>query len=183
MLMSRRLIGVFGSSKINGGELADLAYLIGSEFKNRSGHMLTGACAGLPLAAARGAYTGSVPSSSFVLGISPFSPGEHFRRSGMVSVYHDHIIYTGLGDDLDGQAAFRSRNRINALTAEKAIVLPGTAGTLEELEFSLIYGKPVVIVSGIDTVFDDQARDLVARHKRAEVWYRNEPRDILAMLY
>ena len=61
-----------------------------------------------------------------------------------------------------------SRNHINVLSSDVVIALPGSEGTLSEIELALRYGKPVAAFVGAGAVFPGlpdgvpRLRDLVA---------------------
>ena len=67
-----------------------------------------------------------------------------------------HLPYSGDRgkDDL-------SRNHINVLTSDVIVALPGSAGTLSEVELALEYERPIILFLGKESVNGRKASDLI----------------------
>lgn len=67
-----------------------------------------------------------------------------------------HLPYSGDRgkDDL-------SRNHINVLTSDVIVALPGSAGTLSEIELALEYERPIILFLGKESVNGRKACDFL----------------------
>ncbi len=124
----KTIVGVFGDSKADKKE-ARFAEELGREIAKRGYVLLTGARGGIMKAAAKGAKR----EQGLTLGILPDACKTKANR------FTDIVIPTGMGS---------TRNALNARTADYVIVLGGKSGTLSEIAFSWLYGKPIFAVTG-----------------------------------
>jgi uncharacterized protein (TIGR00725 family) len=120
----RKRIGVIGGSRAKEGALRD-AYQVGQLIGRRGGILVCGGLGGVMEAACRGAKE----AGGLTLGILPGSAPQEANLSV------DIPLATGLG---------YTRNSLVALNADVLIAVDGEYGTLSEIAFGLIYGRPVI---------------------------------------
>jgi len=87
--------------------------------------LVTGGRAGVMEAVSKGAYE----NGGVVVGILPGNTKEQ------ANPYCNVVVPTGLG---------HTRNSITVMAADIVVVVGGGAGTLSELAFAWIYGKPII---------------------------------------
>ena len=121
--MRKKQVVVIGSS--DDVQNIDAAYSIGKFIALKGWVLISGGRGGIMEAASRGA----AEHEGTVVGILP---GEEFEQSNR---YCTIVIPTGIG---------HARNVINVLSADAIVAIGGKAGTLSELAYAWIYGKPVI---------------------------------------
>ena len=62
-----------------------------------------------------------------------------------------------------------SRNHINALTADLVVILPGSSGTLSELQLAWEYGKDIMIFVGEGNVGAKTSEELTKEFRGIEI--------------
>lgn len=167
-------IGVMGSasSGLPDEHLAK-AHQLGVAIAGAQCITVTGACPGLPLAAAQGASK----AGGLVIGISPgLSLDEHLHKYHSPSEFHDVLIFTGSG--------LMGREVVNIRTSDIVVIVGGSSGTLGELAIAYDEGKLIGVLNGtggITTVIPDI---LAACHKDtgARVVYSDEPESLIEQL-
>ena len=162
---------------VMGGAAGDMtpAHLAAAELLGRSiaraGCVLvTGACPGLPLAAARGAKAGG----GTVLGISPgLSLDEHVYKYRSPAEHHDILVFTGSG--------LMGREVDNIRTSDVVVIVGGRSGTLGELAIAYDEGKLIGVLTGTGGI-SDMVRDILAACAKgtgARVVYDADPERLL----
>lgn len=146
---------------------------LGTEIARAQGCLLTGACSGLPQAAALGAKD----ERGHTIGISPaVSFKEHVEVFGSPYEEYDVLIYTGLG--------FMGRELINIRTSDIIIVVGGRSGTLGEFAIAYEEGKLIGVLEEtggiVDVIPDIQAS--LAKSTGAEVIYDEDPARLVRKL-
>src|SRR3990172_3350952 len=121
--MRKKQVVVIGSS--DDTQNLGAAYSIGKFIAQKGWVLISGGRGGVMEAASRGA----AEHGGTVIGILP---GEELERSNK---YCTIVIPTGIG---------YARNVINVLSADALVAVGGKAGTLSELAYAWIYGKPVI---------------------------------------
>jgi uncharacterized protein (TIGR00725 family) len=108
-------------------------------------NLLTGAGRGVMTAVSR-AFVESRQGTGISIGIVPCESGSRraVPRTGYPNPYVELPIYTHL--PLSGSEGLDdlSRNHINVLSSDVIVVLPGSAGTLSEVELAARYGRPAI---------------------------------------
>jgi uncharacterized protein (TIGR00725 family) len=143
----RKIVGVFG-----GGAPCDpaLATAVGRLVARMGFHLLTGAGGGV-MAQASEAFHRTRPRDGLVIGIVragvPYDPSREYAPTS-VNEWVEIPIYTHLPLSGEEGKQVESRNPINVLTSDAAVVLPGSAGTASEVELALGYGVPVIFYLG-----------------------------------
>ncbi len=131
-------IGVMGSAtgKIT-AKHKKLCYELGSAIAKKGCITITGACPGMPLAAAKGASE----AAGLVIGISPaLSEREHMLRYQSPTTYHQVLIFTGSG--------LMGREVVNIRSSDIVIIVGGRSGTLGEFSIAYDEGKLIGILEG-----------------------------------
>jgi len=127
--MRKLQIAVLGSSKaICTKKMYRYAEQVGEELAKRDCIVLTGGGLGVMEAALKGAKK----AGGTTLAIIPWEDKNH------VNDYADIVVATGIG---------WSRNSINLNSCDGAIVVGGGAGTLNEVTYAYMQGKPTVCVT------------------------------------
>jgi len=137
----RPIVGVMGS----GAEShEDLAAPLGRAIAGNGWHLLTGAGRGTMTATSR-AFAETEGREGLCLGVVPSQQDGDGSPDGYPNPWVEVVIRTHL--PLSGAAGTGpfSRNRINVLSADAVVALPGSAGTWSEIELSLRYGRPLAV--------------------------------------
>lgn len=167
-------IGVMGGagSGIPVGHL-DQADLLGEAIARAGCVVITGACPGLPLAAARGAKRGG----GMVIGISPaLSLDEHAFKYESPTLFHDVLIFTGSG--------LMGREVVNIRSSDIVVIVGGSSGTLGELAIAYDEGKLIGVLTGSGGI-SDMVKDILAACNKdtgARVVYDDDPRRLVEQL-
>jgi uncharacterized protein (TIGR00725 family) len=135
--------------------------------------LITGACPGLPLAAACGAKQ----AGGMVVGISPgLSLDEHEYKYNSPTEFHDVLIFTGSG--------LMGREVVNIRSSDIVIIIGGRSGTLGELAIAYDEGKLIGVLTRTGGISDLVADILTACKKEtgARVVYDASPRQLVKKL-
>lgn len=167
-------VGVMGGAS---GDITpthlDAAEALGRAIARRGCVLVTGACPGLPLAAARGAKA----AGGTVLGISPgLSLDEHVYKYRSPVEHHDILVFTGSG--------LMGREVDNIRTSDVVVIVGGRSGTLGELAIAYDEGKLIGVVTGTGGISDLVADILAACAKDtgARVLYDSDAERLVAEL-
>jgi uncharacterized protein (TIGR00725 family) len=164
-------IGVMGgaSGRFSARAL-DKAEALGRAIARSGAILVTGACPGLPLAAARGAKA----LGGFVVGISPgLSVEEHTAKYRSPTEFHDVLIFTGSG--------LMGREVVNIRSSDVVVFVGGRSGTLGELAISYDEGKMIGILEATGGISDMATRILAAcrKHTGARVIVDTRPERLI----
>jgi uncharacterized protein (TIGR00725 family) len=127
MTKRKPVIAVVGASKCS-KKMRDIAADIGKYVAQHGGVIVCGGLGGVMEGAARGARE----AGGVTIGILPSDDKAEANE------FIDYVIPTGLGE---------VRNILVIRTADAVIALPGKYGTLTEISFALLHGKPLISVS------------------------------------
>lgn len=160
-------IGVMGGAGSNIlQEHLDQAMRLGEAIADAGCVIITGACPGLPLAAARGAKG----RGGMVVGISPgLSVDEHAYKYGSPTLAHDVLIFTGSG--------LMGREVVNIRSSDIVVIIGGSTGTLGELAIAYDEGKLIGVVTATGGI-SDMVREILAACNKdtgARVFYDHDP--------
>ena len=108
-------------------KLYDMAAEIGRYVAENGGVVLCGGLGGIMEGAARGAKE----AGGTTIGIIPS------ENKADANQFIDHVIPTGFG---------QARNVLVVRAADAIVALPGKFGTLSEMAFALVSGKPIISV-------------------------------------
>ena len=120
------VIAVIGAGKCS-RKLRDMAAEIGRYVAENGGVVLCGGLGGVMEGAARGAKE----AGGTTIGIIPS------ENKADANQFIDYVIPTGFG---------QARNVLVVRAADAIVALPGKFGTLSEMAFALVLGKPIVSV-------------------------------------
>ncbi len=120
------IIAVIGAGKCS-KKLRDMAADIGRYVAENGGVVLCGGLGGIMEGAARGAKE----AGGTTIGIIPS------ENKADANQFIDYVIPTGFG---------QARNVLVVRAADAIVALPGKFGTLSEMAFALVSGKPIVSV-------------------------------------
>ena len=149
------------------------AFQLGGAVAQSGCIMVTGACPGLPLAAARGAKR----HSGMVVGISPaLSLDEHAFKYESPTLDHDVLIFTGSG--------LMGREVVNIRSSDVVAFIGGSSGTLGELAIAYDEGKLIGVLTHTGGISDLVADILAACDKQtgAKVLFEENPRRLVERL-
>src|SRR6516162_4104215 len=167
-------IGVMGGATgVIRRDHLDKAHELGRAIAQSGCVLITGACPGLPLAAACGAKQ----EMGLVVGISPgLSLDEHLRKYHSPSQFHDLLIFTGSG--------LMGREVVNIRSSDIVVIIGGRSGTLGELAIAYDEGKLIGVLTGTGGISDLVADILVACQKDtgAQVVYDAVPQQLVKKL-
>lgn len=135
--------------------------------------VVTGACPGLPLAAAGGAKL----QGGMVVGISPaLSLDEHAYKYQSPTLAHDVLIFTGSG--------LMGREVVNIRSSDIVIIIGGSSGTLGELAIAYDEGKLIGVLTETGGITHLVKEILEACNKQtgARVIYGSDPQKLIDQL-
>jgi uncharacterized protein (TIGR00725 family) len=167
-------IGVMGSAS---GKIPQthrkLAFDLGRVIAEEGCIIVTGACPGLPLEAAKGASG----AGGLVVGISPgLSEWEHVHKYHSPTEYHDVLIFTGSG--------LMGREVVNIRSSDIVVIIGGRSGTLGEFSIAYDEGKLIGVLQGtggITAEIKDIVR-IIRKRTGAKVIYDKDPRTLVREL-
>ena len=120
------VIAVIGAGKCS-RKLCDMAADVGRYVAENGGVLLCGGLGGIMEGAARGAKE----AGGTTIGIIPS------ENKADANKFIDYVIPSGFG---------QARNVLIVRSADAIVALPGKFGTLSEMAFALVSGKPIVSV-------------------------------------
>jgi uncharacterized protein (TIGR00725 family) len=160
-------IGVMGSASSKPSvKYTDIAYRLGRAIAKNDCITVTGACPGLPLAAARGAKD----EGGLVVGISPaLSIWEHRNKYHSPTEHHDILIFTGSG--------LMGREVVNIRSSDIVIVIGGRSGTLGEFSIAYDEGKLIGALLGTNGITSEISTlvKLIRKKTGSKIIYDNDP--------
>ncbi len=164
-------IGVMGGATgIISRDHMDKAHELGRAIARNECILITGACPGLPLAAACGA----TQEYGTVIGISPgLSLHEHIYKYNSPTQFHDVLIYTGSG--------LMGREVVNIRSSDIVIIIGGRSGTLDELAIAYDEGKLIGVLTGTGGI-SDMVKDILAACEKdtgSKVVYQSDPERLI----
>lgn len=170
----RLTVGVMGSASRNEPTDAMLKLAeVGRAIAERGYVIITGACPGLPYAAARGAQE----AGGISIGISPaLSLQEHENTYGSPSDVYDVLIYTGSG--------LMGREVLNIHSSDMVIIAGGRSGTLGEFAIAYDEGRLIGVLTGVDGISDhvDEIIRFCNKETGAVVLYDDDPKRLIDRL-
>lgn len=170
----RLTIGVMGSASGRQPQETELKMRqLGRAIGERGHIIITGACPGLPYAAALGAQE----AGGMSIGISPaLSLMEHEGRYGSPTDAYDVLIYTGSG--------LMGREVLNIHSSDVIVIAGGRSGTLGEFAIAYDEGRLIGVLTGTDGIAD-RVEELVRICKKntgAVLLYDDDPTRLIERL-
>jgi len=170
----RLKVGVMGgAADVASPAHMEKAHGLGQAIADRGCILVTGACPGLPLAAACGAKQ----RGGLVLGVSPAdSLQEHVGRYGSPTEFHDILVFTGAG--------LMGREDINIRSSDVVVILGGRSGTLGELVIAYDEGKLIGVLTAMGGISEMIPEIIAACGKEtgARVVYDADPHKLVEEL-
>lgn len=168
---TRLTIGVMGGASGRfSPDVVERAGVLGRTIASHGCTLVTGACPGLPLAAAKGA----AEKGGLVVGISPgLSRDEHIHKYDSPTEFHDVLIFTGSG--------LMGREVVNIRSSDIVVIVGGRSGTLGELAISYDEGKLIGVLTETGGI-SDMVRDILevcAKDTGARVLYDSDPEHLI----
>jgi uncharacterized protein (TIGR00725 family) len=170
-------IAVLGSaSSTEGSPEERKAFAIGAEVAMRGGVVLTGACPGLPLAAARGAQS----AHGTAIGISPAMNRQEHRLVYGYPESSDVLLFTGMGT--------KGRNIVLVRSADACVFIGGRIGTLNE--FTIAYDElcetcAIAVLTGTGGLSDEYLRiaQSAGKNTRAHMLAHADPKILIEQVF
>lgn len=167
-------VGVMGGATgVMSREHLAKAHQLGRAVAQSKCVLITGACPGLPLAAACGAKQ----QGGLVVGISPgLSLDEHVFKYQSPTEFHDILIFTGSG--------LMGREVVNIRSSDMVVIIGGRSGTLGELAIAYDEGKLIGVLTGTGGI-SDMVADILktcAKDTGAKVIYGANPQRLMKEL-
>lgn len=167
-------VGVMGGAGDDiPAEHLDKATQLGQAIAAHGCTVITGACPGLPLAAACGAKR----QGGTVVGISPaLSLDEHAFKYESPTLAHDVLIFTGSG--------LMGREVVNIRSSDIVVIVGGSSGTLGELAIAYDEGKLIGVLVSTGGI-SDMVEEILARCNKktgARVLYDTDPHRLVKQL-
>lgn len=167
-------IGVMGGASVDiEPQYLQKAKSLGAAIADGGCVVVTGACPGLPLAAAQGAHE----RGGTVIGISPaLSLDEHTFHYESPTLAHDVLIFTGSG--------LMGREVVNIRSSDIVVIIGGSSGTLGELAIAYDEGKLIGVLTGTGGISDMAEQILKTCNKQtgARVIYDDDPHKLIVHL-
>lgn len=164
---ARLTIGVMGSaSDDHDNATIEKMTQLGRAIAKRGHVLITGACPGLPYAAALGAQA----AGGLSIGISPgLSLQEHEQKYGSPSDAYDVLIYTGSG--------LMGREVLNIHSSDMIVIAGGRSGTLGEFAIAYDEGRLIGVLTGTDGIADavDDLVRICKKETGAVIIYDDDP--------
>lgn len=159
-------IGVYGSGAGVVDSVIPKAREIGRQIALNKHTLITGACAGLPYEAVKGARA----LKGKTIGYSPAKNLEkHTNDYGFLADAADEIIFTGLG--------LKGRNVASVESCDACVFISGRIGTLNEFTIAYDTGKIIGILTGTGGVSDliKNIIEYLKKETKAQVIYESDP--------
>lgn len=139
------IVGVMGSGQHSQEEWATP---LGQFLSSKSVHILTGGGQGVMSSVSK-AFCENENRKGLCLGVVPSEPkqGEEgfSNKAGYPNPYVELEINSPLGTFAGSDVRMISRNHINIMTSHAIVALPGSGGTLNEVNISLWLKKPIIM--------------------------------------
>ncbi len=187
-------IGVYGSNRVESEAAVQAARALGVELARQGMIVITGACSGMPYAAAQTARQ----HGAEVWGFTPALTEEEHRRA---FPNDDHSIYNRLfyvpaqyrqlffvsqpvSPDQDWGMRLKYRNVISTIQADAGIIITGGWGSLNEFTNLIYEGKPAGVLTGTGGLADELPRWLPRLRKKSasQVFFSSQPAELVASL-
>jgi uncharacterized protein (TIGR00725 family) len=167
-------IAVCGHGENLDPAISKRAFEIGLEIAEKNILLLTGAGAGYPYEAVKGATS----INGNVFGISPAAnEKEHQSKYFFPIKGFTKIEYTGMG--------IPGRNLPLVKEADAVIIISGKTGTLNEFTIAFHYGKPIGILKGskgITELIGQIAEICNKNNEKENIVYSSDPKELIELV-
>lgn len=183
---SKIKIGVFGSAVTEGEQAMNHAVALGSALGAYKDDVIlvTGACPGVPYAAATAAYEKHVE----VWGYTPaHSHDEHEKLYPNCNGIYKHMEYVprrfSLSHDIMARCHYRCVTLTHAVDA--GIIIAGRWGTLNEFTNLADFGKVIGVLQGTGGIADtlEQSVSVIKKDRGATVLFDTDPVNLAARIF
>lgn len=185
--MPKYKVGVFGSA---GGEeeiakALPKAAIIGAELGKRNCVVITGACRGLPYAAAVAAHEAGAE-------VWGFSPMLNLEQQIADTAPDDNTIYAKLvyipedfefkDDDL---VCRKYRNVMSTATCDAGIIIAGRWGTMHEFCSLYDFGKVIGVLTGTSGIADElpELAKIISKESKAKIIFNSNPAELVQLVF
>lgn len=187
-------IGVYGSNRVESETALQAAQNLGAELARQGVIVITGACSGMPYAAARAARQ----HGAQVWGFTPALTEEEHRSAFPED---DRAIYDKLffvpeqyrqlfflsqpvAPALDWGMRLKYRNVISTIQADAGIIISGGWGSLNEFTNLIYEGKPIGVLTETGGLADELPHWFSKLRKKSEsqVFFSRQPAELVASL-
>jgi predicted Rossmann-fold nucleotide-binding protein len=173
-------VGIFGSATSAGADLIDRAGRIGRALAERNCGIITGACSGLPYAAARTAAA----CGAEVWGFSPMLDLEgqrEFVPDDDPGIYSKLIYIPPSFEFIDSpEVRKKYRNVISTAHCDAGIIIAGRWGTLHEFTSLVDFGKVVGVLTGTGEIADELPHlvSVIDKPGSATILFNDSPEEL-----
>lgn len=172
IMNKKKIVGVMGSGKDSFNDLTDP---LGKLIATFDVHLLTGGGEGVMKSVSQSFYFAE-NRKGMSIGIIksrdlPLLNENTKTRNYIFPLVNEFVeipVYTHLPFSAEKGEDFLSRNHINILTSNVIIALPGSKGTLSEVNLSLQYGKKVILFIKNYTIDNFSANELKSNLNHSE---------------
>jgi len=176
-------ISIYGSAT---GEMSasahDAAKHIGALIAKRGHTLITGACGGIPLDAARAAHA----EGGKVIGYSPARNLEEHKAFGMpVAEISQFIFVPASYEFVDHPGMCRKvRNISSSAACDACIIIAGQYGTLNEFTNAYDFGKPIGVLTGSGGIADllPEITEKIRKEPRPPIVFSENPEELVEKL-
>lgn len=179
------IIAIYGSADISNKKNSLCARKIGRILAEKGHTLITGACPGIPYEAVKAAYK----AGGKIIGYSPaINKKEHeFRYKEPVKYFTDLIFIPNDYEHIKNNAAcYKYRNISTVMDCDKAIIIGGRYGTLDEFILAYEFGKEIGVLKGTGDAADVIETDImesilkkIDKETGAKVYFKDKPRNLL----
>ena len=179
------IVAIYGSADTLDRRACKYAGEIGKLLAGHGHAIITGACPGLPFEAAKSAFK----FGARVVGYSPaINKQEHQTRfQDPTECFTDMVFIPQDYEHVKNDAAcYKYRNITTVMNCDKAIIIGGRYGTLDEFILAYEFGKEIGILQGtkgaaeiIETDIMESILKKIDKETGAKVHFKNNPHDLL----
>ncbi len=174
-------IGVYGSNRVESEAAVQAARALGVELARQGMIVITGACSGMPYAAAQTARQ----HGAEVWGFTPALTEEEHLLFYVPAQYRQlFFVSQPVSPDQDWGMRLKYRNVISTIQADAGIIITGGWGSLNEFTNLIYEGKPAGVLTGTGGLADELPRWLPRLRKKSasQVFFSSQPAELVASL-
>lgn len=178
-------VAIYGSAEGSDEIAVKYAREIGKLLAEQGHTVITGACPGVPYEAVRAAFN----AGGRVIGYSPASnKKEHeIKFNDPIECFTELIFIPSNYEHIENRiACYKYRNISSIKSCDKAIIIGGRYGTLDEFIQAYEFGKEIGVIKGIKGAAEIIATDImestfkkVYKDTGAKVFFEENPRKLL----
>lgn len=179
------IVAIYGSANSSNKRTCKHAREIGQLLSAKGHTIITGACSGIPFEAAESAFM----RGTRVIGYSPaINKKEHrIRFQDPTECFTDMVFIPRDYEHIkDNAACYKYRNITTVMNCDKAIIIGGRYGTLDEFILAYEFGKEIGILQGTEGAAEVIETDImksilqkIDKETGAKVHFENNPKNLL----